>query len=181
MFHTFCLNTSVQCEFVLESCSYLLSSFPFETSCSCNSLSSQICFWLLENNFRVMVAACDTFRSGAVEQLRTHVKHLSSLHPPKREGGPQQVVLVEQGYGKDAAGIAMSAIHSGMYMRMYVHTHTHTHTLVTPFAVIHDCVIPLTCTYVARQQRIDVVLVDTAGRMQDNEPLMRALAKVCTL
>ena len=49
---------------------------------------------------------------------------------------------------------------------------------VTPFAVIHDCVIPLTCTYVARQQRIDVVLVDTAGRMQDNEPLMRALAKV---
>ena len=36
--------------------------------------------------------------------------------------------------------------------------------------------------YVARQQRVDVVLVDTAGRMQDNEPLMRALAKVhhCT-
>ena len=33
------------------------------------------------------------------------------------------------------------------------------------------------CT-VARQQHIDVVLVDTAGRMQDNEPLMRALAKV---
>ena len=30
----------------------------------------------------------------------------------------------------------------------------------------------------AREQRIDVVLVDTAGRMQDNEPLMRALSKV---
>lgn len=30
----------------------------------------------------------------------------------------------------------------------------------------------------AREQQIDVVLVDTAGRMQDNEPLMRALAKV---
>ena len=27
-------------------------------------------------------------------------------------------------------------------------------------------------------QGIDVVLVDTAGRMQDNEPLMRALAKL---
>lgn len=26
--------------------------------------------------------------------------------------------------------------------------------------------------------KIDVVLIDTAGRMQDNEPLMRALAKV---
>lgn len=30
----------------------------------------------------------------------------------------------------------------------------------------------------AKESRIDVVLVDTAGRMQDNEPLMRALAKV---
>ena len=30
----------------------------------------------------------------------------------------------------------------------------------------------------ARDQKIDVVLVDTAGRMQDNEPLMIALAKV---
>lgn len=27
----------------------------------------------------------------------------------------------------------------------------------------------------------DVVLVDTAGRMQDNEPLMRSLAKVFVL
>ena len=33
----------------------------------------------------------------------------------------------------------------------------------------------------AREQRIDVVLVDTAGRMQDNEPLMRALSKVSCL
>ena len=30
----------------------------------------------------------------------------------------------------------------------------------------------------ARDSHIDVVLVDTAGRMQDNEPLMRALAKL---
>ena len=30
----------------------------------------------------------------------------------------------------------------------------------------------------ARQQCYNVVLVDTAGRMQDNEPLMRALAKL---
>lgn len=30
----------------------------------------------------------------------------------------------------------------------------------------------------AKDQHRDVVLVDTAGRMQDNEPLMRALAKV---
>ena len=30
----------------------------------------------------------------------------------------------------------------------------------------------------ARDSNIDIVLVDTAGRMQDNEPLMKALAKV---
>lgn len=30
----------------------------------------------------------------------------------------------------------------------------------------------------ARKNDFDVVLIDTAGRMQDNEPLMRALAKV---
>ena len=30
----------------------------------------------------------------------------------------------------------------------------------------------------AKQKGIDVVLIDTAGRMQDNEPLMKALSKV---
>lgn len=30
----------------------------------------------------------------------------------------------------------------------------------------------------AKDSRFDIVLVDTAGRMQDNEPLMRALAKL---
>ena len=33
----------------------------------------------------------------------------------------------------------------------------------------------------AQEQRYDVVLIDTAGRMQDNEPLMRALAKLITV
>ena len=32
--------------------------------------------------------------------------------------------------------------------------------------------------FIARERQYDVVLVDTAGRMQDNEPLMRALTKV---
>lgn len=30
----------------------------------------------------------------------------------------------------------------------------------------------------AKETRKDVVLIDTAGRMQNNEPLMRSLAKV---
>jgi len=30
----------------------------------------------------------------------------------------------------------------------------------------------------AREKHFDVVMIDTSGRMQDNEPLMRSLAKV---
>ena len=103
---------------------------------------AKICFWLIENKFSVLIAACDTFRAGAVEQLRTHTKRLNSLHPADQNKGKQMVQLYEKGYGKDAAGIAMEAINY------------------------------------ARDSHIDVVLVDTAGRMQDNEPLMRALAKL---
>ncbi len=33
----------------------------------------------------------------------------------------------------------------------------------------------------ARSAHLDVVLVDTAGRMQDNEPLMRSLSKLITV
>lgn len=60
----------------------------------------QICFWLIENNLRVLIAACDTFRAGAVEQLRTHTHHLNALHPSERHGGQQMVQLYEKGYGR---------------------------------------------------------------------------------
>jgi len=99
---------------------------------------AKICFWLVENGFRIMIAACDTFRAGAVEQLKTHVHRINGIHPDK-------VKLFEQGYGKDAATIAMHAISA------------------------------------ARDQKYDVVLIDTAGRMQDNEPLMRALSKLIAI
>lgn len=74
---------------------------------------AKIAFWLLENGHRVLIAACDTFRSGAVEQLRTHSRHLGALHPPPSEGAPSNVLLYDRGYGKDAAGVAMEAIHFG--------------------------------------------------------------------
>eukprot|EP01027_Heterolobosea_sp_BB2_P001503 GEZU01002276.1.p2 GENE.GEZU01002276.1~~GEZU01002276.1.p2 ORF type:complete len:217 (-),score=84.01 GEZU01002276.1:1147-1797(-) len=90
---------------------------------------SKVCYWLLQNNLKVMIAACDTFRSGAVEQLNVHARNLN-------------VPLFQRGYGKDAASIAKEAINT------------------------------------AKNEKIDVVLIDTAGRMQDNEPLMRSLAKL---
>lgn len=55
---------------------------------------SKLAFWLLQNDYRVLVAACDTFRSGAVEQLRTHVNNLVQLSPDKK-----QIELFESGYG----------------------------------------------------------------------------------
>lgn len=95
---------------------------------------SKVAYWLLDNQIKVGIAACDTFRAGAVEQLRTHVQRLSASFPG--------VKLYEKGYEKDPAGVASDAINQ------------------------------------ARNDGIDVVLIDTAGRMQDNEPLMRALSKL---
>ena len=90
---------------------------------------SKVAYWLLQHDVKVMIAACDTFRAGAVEQLRTHCKRLG-------------VPLFERGYEKDPANVAAEAVKA------------------------------------AQRSGIDAVLVDTAGRMQDNEPLMRALAKL---
>ncbi|KIY66116.1 signal recognition particle binding protein [Cylindrobasidium torrendii FP15055 ss-10] len=106
---------------------------------------SKVCFWLIQNGLRVLIAACDTFRSGAVEQLRVHVRNLSMLGVNGATDSKGRVELFEKGYGKDAAGIAKQAIE---------------------YAKEHD---------------FDVVLIDTAGRMQDNEPLMRALAKLVSV
>jgi signal recognition particle receptor subunit alpha len=64
------------------------------------------------NDLRVLIAGCDTFRAGAIEQLLTHVRHLNNIFNEKN------------------------------------------------------------------MSMIDVVLIDTAGRMQNDEPLMIALAKV---
>eukprot|EP00891_Asterochloris_glomerata_P006558 jgi/Astpho2/6558/e_gw1.00099.7.1_t len=93
---------------------------------------AKIAYWLLQNKMTVQIAACDTFRSGAVEQLRTHCNRLN-------------VPLYERGYEKDPAKVAFEAVK------------------------------------VAQRSNIDVVLVDTAGRMQDNEPLMRALSNLISL
>jgi signal recognition particle GTPase len=67
---------------------------------------SKICFFLLQNKYKVLIVAGDTFRSGAVEQLAVHVRNLKEL--TAREGG--QVELYQKGYGKDAAAVAKDAV-----------------------------------------------------------------------
>ena len=89
-------------------CVLPLPCLPLPSPCSA---PPQVAFWLVENGLRVLIAACDTFRAGAVEQLRTHVRRLNALHPAP--SGEPKVQLYEQGYGKDAAAIAMQAINFG--------------------------------------------------------------------
>lgn len=67
---------------------------------------SKICYFLLQNRYKVLIVACDTFRSGAVEQLAVHVRNLKEL--TAREGG--EVELYQKGYGKDAANVAKDAV-----------------------------------------------------------------------
>jgi signal recognition particle receptor subunit alpha len=61
----------------------------------------------LENEFSVLIAACDTFCAGAVEQLKTHVHHLCAVHPSneihKKKYGRDVVQLYEKGYGKSSS------------------------------------------------------------------------------
>ncbi|CAD8178512.1 unnamed protein product [Paramecium pentaurelia] len=82
--------------------------------------------------FSLMIAACDNFRAGAVEQLKTHGQCLG-------------IPVYDRGYKDDPPEIAYQAIRE------------------------------------ATIKKIDVVLVDTAGRMQHNEPLMRALSRIVTM
>jgi signal recognition particle receptor subunit alpha len=94
---------------------------------------AKIVSWLKQNDMKVIIAAYDTYRSGAVEQLLVHANNL-------------EVEIFQRGYGKvgnvDAAGIAFQAIEE------------------------------------AKKKGIDIVVIDTSGRMQDNAPLMKDLAKL---
>lgn len=90
---------------------------------------AKVAYLLKKNNLNLLIAACDNFRSGAIEQLKTHCRAL-------------EVDLFEKGYKDDIAYIAKEAIEEG------------------------------------KRKKKDVVLIDTAGRMQDNEPLMKSLAKL---
>ena len=90
---------------------------------------AKLAFHVRDHGHSVLIAACDSFRSGAVEQLRRHCTALS-------------VPLFERGYEKDPVTIARDAVRA------------------------------------AAESGVDVVLVDTAGRMQNNKTLMTQLAQL---
>ncbi|MBU0457555.1 MAG: signal recognition particle-docking protein FtsY [Nanoarchaeota archaeon] len=84
---------------------------------------------LQQQGFSVVLAACDTFRAAAIQQLEEHAEKLN-------------VKIIKQDYGSDAAAVAFDAIKY------------------------------------AEKNKVDVVLIDTAGRLHSNTNLMEELKKI---
>jgi fused signal recognition particle receptor len=90
---------------------------------------AKLAYMLRQQNKSVLLAACDTFRAGAVRQLEIWSERLG-------------VELIKGQQGGDPAAVAFDACKAA----------------------------------VARN--VDVLIVDTAGRLQTQDPLMRQLAKI---
>jgi len=58
---------------------------------------AKIAYMLQQNNFSIVVAAADTYRAGAIEQLREHTNKL-------------KIKLISQNYGSDPAAVARDAV-----------------------------------------------------------------------
>ena len=82
-----------------------------------------------KNKLSVVLAACDTFRAAAIQQLGEHAEKLG-------------VKMIKHDYGSDAAAVAFDAIKY------------------------------------AEKNEIDVVMIDTAGRLHSNTNLMDELRKI---
>ncbi len=82
-----------------------------------------------ENNLSVVLAACDTFRAAAIQQLEEHANKL-------------EVKMIKHDYGSDAAAVAFDAVKY------------------------------------AEKNNVNVVLIDTAGRLHSNTNLMQELEKI---
>jgi len=85
--------------------------------------------FMKKNGFSVVIAAGDTHRAGAIEQVTEHANRISAK-------------VVAQRYGADPAAVARDGV-------LYAKAH-----------------------------HIDVVLIDSAGRMQTNQNLMEEMSKI---
>jgi fused signal recognition particle receptor len=90
---------------------------------------ARITDWLQQNGKSVVLAASDTFRAGAIEQLEIHAKRLGCKFIKHQAGG-------------DPAAVAFDAVEH------------------------------------AKAKHRDIVMIDTAGRMQTNSNLMDEMKKI---
>ncbi|MFH0711572.1 MAG: signal recognition particle-docking protein FtsY [archaeon] len=90
---------------------------------------AKVANYLQKNKLTVCLAAADTFRAAAIQQLEEHATKL-------------KVPLTKKDYGSDPASVGFEAIAR------------------------------------AKKNKIDVVLIDTAGRMQNRDSLMKEIEKI---
>jgi fused signal recognition particle receptor len=90
---------------------------------------AKLCAMLRKQNKTVLLAACDTFRAGAVRQLEIWSERLG-------------VELIKGQQGGDPAAVAFDACKAAL------------------------------------ARRVEVLILDTAGRLHTQDPLMRQLAKI---
>ncbi|MBU0614769.1 MAG: signal recognition particle-docking protein FtsY [Nanoarchaeota archaeon] len=90
---------------------------------------AKVAYMLKQKGFSVVLAAADTFRAAAIDQLGIHAERLG-------------VKLIKHDYGSDPAAVAFDAIQH------------------------------------AKAKSIDVVLIDTAGRMHSNSNLTDEMKKI---
>jgi len=90
---------------------------------------AKIASYLQKKGLKPVIAACDTFRAAAIQQLEEHATKLG-------------IKMIKHDYGSDPAAVAFDAIEH------------------------------------AKAKGKDVVLIDTAGRMQSNANLMDELSKI---
>jgi fused signal recognition particle receptor len=90
---------------------------------------AKIADYLQKNKFSVCLAAADTFRAAAIQQLEEHANRLNAP-------------IIKKDYGADPAAVGFDAI-----------------------------------AY-AKKHKIDIVLIDTAGRMQNRDSLMKEIEKI---
>jgi fused signal recognition particle receptor len=90
---------------------------------------AKVANYLQKNKLSVCLAAADTFRAAAIQQLEEHANRLKAP-------------IIKKDYGSDPAAVGFDAI-----------------------------------SY-AKKNKIDVVLIDTAGRMQNKDSLMKEIEKI---
>ncbi|MEK6939292.1 MAG: signal recognition particle-docking protein FtsY [Nanoarchaeota archaeon] len=90
---------------------------------------AKLAHYFQKHKLSVVLAACDTFRAAAIQQLEEHADKLG-------------VKIIKHDYGADAAAVAFDAVKY------------------------------------AEKNKIDVVLLDTAGRLHSNTNLMKELEKI---
>ncbi len=107
---------------------YVIAFFGINGAGKTTSIA-KVTHYFKQHGHSIVLAACDTFRAAAIQQLQEHADALG-------------VKVIKHDYGADAAAVAFDAVRY------------------------------------AEKNKIDVVLIDTAGRLHSNTNLMAELEKI---